>query len=112
MTKTIKTDRLELRLDSVEAAKAKIEAMPEEYRQQLSPDWLALIESASESSPWIHGFQIFKPGAEFAIGSCGFKGPPSKGIVEIAYAIDPNHQRLGYATETVASLTPFRIRLA
>ena len=44
------------------------------------------------------------------IGSCGFKGPGTDGIVEIAYGIDPPFQRKGYATEAAHALVDFAFR--
>ncbi len=42
------------------------------------------------------------------VGSCGFKGAPKNGKVEIAYGTFPNHRRKGYAAEMCRQL----IRLA
>jgi RimJ/RimL family protein N-acetyltransferase len=41
------------------------------------------------------------------VGTCGFKGPPADGVVEIAYGIDPEHQRKGYATEVARALVDY-----
>ena len=38
------------------------------------------------------------------VGGCGFKGPPTDGVVEIAYAIEPEHQGQGFATQAAAAL--------
>lgn len=42
--------------------------------------------------------------AEVLIGSIGFMGPPADGQVEIGYAVLPDFQNQGYATEMVAGL--------
>jgi ribosomal-protein-alanine N-acetyltransferase len=41
------------------------------------------------------------------VGSAGFKGPPTEGVVEIAYGIDPDHQGKGFATEAAHALTDY-----
>lgn len=51
--------------------------------------WIVLRESA-------------KNGGRALVGAAGFKGMPSDdGTVEIGYGVLPEHQRCGYATETV-----------
>jgi RimJ/RimL family protein N-acetyltransferase len=35
------------------------------------------------------------------VGGAGFKGMPKEGMVEIGYGVAPEHQRRGYASETV-----------
>ena len=42
----------------------------------------------------------------------GVKAPPKDGVVEIAYVIEPGHQRRGYATEIAAGLTAFAFSFA
>lgn len=39
------------------------------------------------------------------VGTCGYKGPPSEGTVEIGYSVIPSRQRNGYATEAGHALT-------
>ncbi|MCA9310935.1 MAG: GNAT family N-acetyltransferase [Phycisphaerales bacterium] len=39
------------------------------------------------------------------IGTCGYKGPPTEGSVEIGYTIVPSRQGQGYATEAARQLT-------
>ena len=107
MTPPLATARLILKLAAPEELRANIESMPPEQRAELSPDWLAKVEAAKSSSPWIHGFSIILNKDNEVIGQCGFKGPPSDGAVEIAYGIDPKHQGSGYATEAAAALTEF-----
>ncbi len=69
-----------------------------------------MVTSASEPSPWIHGFSIIDRNSGLEVGSCGFKGPPnSEGAVEIAYGIDPDFQRRGFATEAAAGLLDYAL---
>lgn len=64
----------------------------------------AIDGSAGEE--WPMYFVVLRSGARRTlIGSSGFKGGPSTdGTVEIGYGIVPDHQRKGYATETVRVL--------
>ena len=39
-----------------------------------------------------------------AVGTAGYKGPPSGGVVEIGYSIVPSWRRRGRATETCRAL--------
>ena len=84
--------------------------MPEEIRQQISPNWLAMVEQADSASPWVHGFAIKLRDSQRTVGECGFKGPPDESqAVEIAYAIEPDHQNNGYATESTQALVDFAL---
>lgn len=77
--------------------RAAIDAMDAATRAQISADWWAKFEQSAFQDPWIHGFNLLLPdGTNVGIGS--FKGPPVEGVVEIAYAILPEHQGRGYAT--------------
>jgi [ribosomal protein S5]-alanine N-acetyltransferase len=82
--------------------------MPPEMRKELSAAWLSMLEASSEIDPWVHGFTLIHESSGTAVGSCGFKGPPdAEGMVEIAYAIAPEHQGKGYATEAAAALVTY-----
>ena len=80
--------------------------MTPEVRAYLSADWLALLEKSSEQDPWVHGFHVLDDEGQ-VVGLGSFKGPPSGGIVEIAYAIVPGQQRKGYATQAARGLVSF-----
>lgn len=85
--------------------RAQVAQMSEQERAQLAPAWLALLEASGPKDPWVHGFVLRRGGRGVAVGQCGFKGPPSgEGVVEIAYAVDPEHQGRGYATGAAAAL--------
>ena len=104
----LQTERLDLELPTVEEALAGIEAMSPEDKEQLSADWLRLVQNATRPDPWIHGFTIIDRSQKSIVGQCGFKGPPnSEGMVEIAYAIDPEQRCRGYATEAAAALVAY-----
>jgi RimJ/RimL family protein N-acetyltransferase len=49
------------------------------------------------SAGWITG-AVRDEGRRLTVGRAGFHGPPdAAGMVEVGYAIDPAHRRLGYA---------------
>ena len=49
------------------------------------------------SAGWITG-AVRDDGRGVTVGRAGFHGPPdAAGMVEVGYAIDPAHRRLGYA---------------
>ena len=104
----LQTRNLELVLSTVEETLEGIEAMPEENKKLLSPEWLELAKNATTPSPWIHGFSMNHRSNGSTVGECGFKGPPSReGMVEIAYIVQPEQQCKGYATEAARALVEF-----
>jgi ribosomal-protein-alanine N-acetyltransferase len=87
---------------------AMVEAMSPEVRKEVSPVWLAQLHASSEQDPWAHGFSVIERESGTHVGDCVFKAPPTPdGMVEIAYAIEPEHQGRGYATEAVEALLAF-----
>lgn len=88
---------------------ATIAAMDASVRAQMSQDWWDKFHASAFEDPWVHGFRVCLPGgAEVGMGS--FKGPPVNGSVEIAYAIVPEHQGKGYATEAARAMTDYAFR--
>jgi [ribosomal protein S5]-alanine N-acetyltransferase len=76
--------------------------------KDVSPDWLARLETATEADPWTHGFALVHVASGTVIGGAGFKGPPgSDGAVEIAYGVVPEYQGKGYATEAAQALIAY-----
>lgn len=105
---TIDADDLVLVLKDVEELRQMISQIPPEHLAQISPAWLEMVTSATSADPWLHGFSIVRKSDRVTVGSCGFKGPPSsEGIVEIAYAIEPDYQGLGYATIAAMAQTEY-----
>lgn len=86
---------------------AMVDAMRPEDRAEVSPDWLAALRASELVDPWRHGFSIVHRDTGCTVGSCGFKGPPADGVVEVAYGVDPEHRCKGYATEAAEALTNF-----
>jgi ribosomal-protein-alanine N-acetyltransferase len=90
--------------------RAAIDAMDAATRTQISADWWAKFEQSAFQDPWVHGFNLLLPdGTNVGIGS--FKGPPVDGVVEIAYAILPEHQGRGYATAGARAMVDYAFQL-
>jgi RimJ/RimL family protein N-acetyltransferase len=104
----IETERLTVELQSPEQARAALDALSPADRSEVSPDWLARIAAATSPDPWLHGFALSDRATGVLVGTASFKGPPdAEGVVEIAYAIAPEHRGNGYATEAAAALAAF-----
>jgi RimJ/RimL family protein N-acetyltransferase len=103
----IRTTHLDLVSKSKADVRAMIDAMSEYERAQMSAAWLALLEASSDSDPWVHGFSALRRDDEAVIGTGGFTGPPSKGVVEIAYGVGEEFRSKGYATEIAQGLVAF-----
>jgi [ribosomal protein S5]-alanine N-acetyltransferase len=101
------TQRLKIILQTREEVERMIEAMSEYDKAQISADWLARMRASKAADPWAHGFRVVHRDTGCVVGSCGFKGPPVDGVVEIAYGIDPNHEGKGYATEVAQALVDY-----
>jgi RimJ/RimL family protein N-acetyltransferase len=106
----IQTARLLLVPQTRDEVRDMLESLSPEQRKEVSPDWLARLESASEPDAWLLGFRLVAPSNGQALGTAGFKGPPSvEGVVEIAYGIAPEHEGQGYGTEAAEALTKYAI---
>ena len=82
---------------------ADLDAMDDATRALISADWLALFRQSACEDPWVHGFHLVLPDGT-NVGFGGYKGPPKDGVVEIAYAVQPEHQGKGYATAAARAL--------
>ena len=103
----LQTDRLKVVLQTRDEVERMIEAMSEYERAQISVDWLARIRASKTADPWVHSFRVVCRDTGSVLGSCGFKGPPASGVVEIAYGIHSDHQGKGYATEVAQALVEY-----
>src|SRR5262249_45353120 len=104
----LRTKNLSLIPKTREQALAHVESMPAEHRAQVSPVWLARVQSMQTPDPWTLGFDVFHHGLRAVIGGCGFKGPPDDaGAVEIAYGIDADQRGNGYATEAAEAMVVY-----
>jgi RimJ/RimL family protein N-acetyltransferase len=78
------------------------------HSKEVSPAWLARMETATVTDPWTDGFALLHVASGVVIGLGGFKGPPdTDGMVEIAYGIAPGFQGKGYATEAAQALVAY-----
>jgi len=84
-----------------------IDGMSPFEKAQLSVAWLEQFEASAAADPWVHGFRLVHRNSGKVVGFCSFKGPPTDGVVEIAYGIAPDEQRKGYATEAARALVEF-----
>ena len=104
----MQTKSLKLVLQTIEEARAEVEAMSPADRAHVSADWLARLGALTSADPWTLGFSLVHRDSETVVGSTGFKGPPTAdGVVEISYGVNPDHQGKGYATEAAQALTAY-----
>jgi RimJ/RimL family protein N-acetyltransferase len=104
----IQTKSLNLVPQTLEQVRAMVAAMDPSQKAQLSADWLARLDASTSADPWTHGFFFAHRDSGIVVGKGGFKGPPAAdGVVEIAYAVDPDHQGKGYATEAAEALATY-----
>src|SRR5262249_33892104 len=90
---------------------SQIEALSPAERAEVSPEWLARLKATPEGDPWSFSYAVVVRDSGESVGCCAFKGPPNnEGIVEVAYGIQPIHQRKGYATEACQALVAFAFR--
>jgi [ribosomal protein S5]-alanine N-acetyltransferase len=108
----LQTHHLDLHLRSTETVLARISALSIEQQREISPEWLDRVRASSAPSPWTHGFAIVERMSGATIGACAFMGAPdAEGVVEIAYQIDPAHQRRGYAREAARAVSHYALEV-
>jgi RimJ/RimL family protein N-acetyltransferase len=103
----LQTRRLKVVLQTREEVEQMIAAMPDDHKAQISPEWLARMRASLVADPWAYAFRVVERDTGLDIGTCSFKGPPVDGVVEIAYAINPEREGKGYATEAAQALLDF-----
>jgi [ribosomal protein S5]-alanine N-acetyltransferase len=86
--------------------RATLDTLPPEVRAEFSPQWLAPLENSAPKDPWVHGFHVVNDDG-VTVGLGAFKGPPADGVVEIAYAIEPEQQGKGHAKAAACALVEF-----
>ena len=106
----IQTKNLKLMLQTREDVRTYVEQMQPHERAALSAAWRALLDGSARADPWTHGFTIVHRDSGSVAGRCGFKGPPdANGVVEIAYAVNPEYEGKGYATEAAQALVGYAL---
>ena len=72
-----------------------------EFCARICESYGPFYEKVGFELPWVGYFAREK---DQWVGSCGFKGPPINGRVEIAYVTSPEHREQGVATRMAAEL--------
>ncbi|MGC4006399.1 MAG: GNAT family N-acetyltransferase [Pirellulales bacterium] len=104
------TPRLDLILQTPDAVLRWVATLPADVRAQVSPDWLERVRNTSPGDMWALTHNAIERMSGEHVGTVAFKGPPdAKGIVEIAYGIEPEHQGRGFATEAATALVAFAL---
>jgi RimJ/RimL family protein N-acetyltransferase len=83
------------------------ENWPPESTAAALPLFLVWMEAAPERAGWFGWYALFRqagPGAPVLVGSGGFLGPPRDGEAGIGYAVLPQFQGRGFATELAGAL--------
>jgi RimJ/RimL family protein N-acetyltransferase len=102
-----RTANLQLVPQTRDDIRTMIESMTPAEKAQLSADWLAHLHASAAVDPWVHGFRLVHRDSDVVVGTCSFKGPPTGGVVEIAYGVAPDQQGRGYATEAARALVAY-----
>lgn len=106
-TVILDTPRLKLVLKTPEETRQAIDALDEYSRAQVSAEWLARLNAATSPDPFVHSFSIIRKDSGAMIGQCGFTGPPTRGILEIAYGVSKEEEGRGFATEAARALRDY-----
>jgi len=70
----------------------------------------AQVDADPATGRWVTRV-VWDPDRRLAVGRAGFHGPPDDvGMVEIGYAIDPDHRRQGYARTALRALLGWAAR--
>jgi RimJ/RimL family protein N-acetyltransferase len=111
-TVTLDTPRLKLILKTPEETRQAIDALDEHSRAQVSAAWLARLSAATSPDPFVHSFSIVRKDSGDIIGQCGFAGPPTEGVLEIAYGVSKDEEGKGFATEAARALRDYALTFA
>lgn len=63
-----------------------------------------LARGAEHAGWWLHYILVDGADGSTLVGTCGFKGPPKEGRVELGYSVVASWQRRGIATAAVRGL--------
>lgn len=100
----IRGSTLTLVPNTLQATRALNAGMDALQRAEMSPDWLARVDSGT-ADEWTLGYTMLLQGSGASVGTCGFNGPPGwDAVVEIAYLVFPEHEGKGYGSDAATSL--------
>lgn len=121
---SVATSRLTLRRGTAEQLRALIagaEHFERTFGIRVEPGYcefpeslkfsFAKLESAGDAAPWWSPCLVIHAADRTLIGLCGYKGPPTDGVVEIGYGIAPAYRGQGLATEAAGALVDQARRL-
>lgn len=77
---------------------------PEHHDRDTLTFWREQLECPNEAGWWLYYGIVTESPTPTLIGSFGYKGPPTDGVVEIGYSVVSSWQRLGLATEASRAL--------
>jgi ribosomal-protein-alanine N-acetyltransferase len=63
-----------------------------------------LARGGQQEGWWLHYIVVDGADRPTLVGTCGYKGPPRDGVVEIGYSVVPSWRRQGIATAAVRGL--------
>jgi RimJ/RimL family protein N-acetyltransferase len=77
---------------------------PEHHDIDTLAFWRKAVRQRGASGWWLHYALLTSSKRPTLVGSVGYKGPPTGGVVEIGYSVVPSWQRMGLATEACRAL--------
>jgi RimJ/RimL family protein N-acetyltransferase len=77
---------------------------PEHHDQETLRFWHQQLGRLGAAGWWMHYAVLTDAPTPTLVGSVGYKGPPTDGLVEIGYSVVPSWQRRGLATEASRAL--------
>jgi RimJ/RimL family protein N-acetyltransferase len=77
---------------------------PEHHDPDTLRFWHEQLSRPGAAGWWLHYVLLTVTAHPTLVGSAGYKGPPSDGVVEIGYSVVPTWQRRGLATEASRAL--------
>ena len=77
---------------------------PEHHDVDTLKFWRGELSQPGTEGWWLHYVLVADASRPVLVGTVGYKGPPTDGVVEIGYSIIPSWRRQGLATEACQAL--------
>jgi RimJ/RimL family protein N-acetyltransferase len=77
---------------------------PEHHDVETLRFWREQLARPGADGWWLYYALVTESDPATLVGSVGYKGPPTEGVVEIGYSVVPSWQRRGLATEACRRL--------